>query len=125
MSNKVMIVDDNHLVRESVGFICEEHGLDLVRAEGGAECLSLLEQGFRGVILMDIMMPGLDGWQTIRELIARGLYPGNLIVMLTGVDQPTLAMEGLQEYVTDYLRKPFTPDFLCERLRFYLSLLEQ
>lgn len=121
--NKVMIVDDNEFIRAAVEFICQNEELDLVSAASGDECLHHLEAGFRGVILMDVMMPGRDGWETIREIVARGLYPGNLIVMLTGMGEPDSRMDGLQEYVTDYLTKPFGPDLLTDALQYYLSLL--
>jgi len=123
MSNRIMIVDDNEYVRASVEIICESAELDLTSAASGPECLERLESGFRGVILMDIMMPEMDGWDTIREIVSRGLYPGNIIVMLTGMGEPDCKMEGLQEYVSDYMTKPFGPDHLIESLQYYLTLL--
>jgi CheY-like chemotaxis protein len=123
MKDRIMIVDDNEYVRASVEIVCQSVQLDVTSAAGGAECLGLLESGFRGVILMDITMPGMDGWDTIREIVRRGLYAGNIIVMLTGMGEPDAKMDGLQEYVTDYLTKPFGPDLLIESLRYYLVLL--
>jgi len=124
MENGVMIVDDNEHIRQSVQMICEFEDLNLVCAASGEECLEHLQAGFRGVILMDIMMPEMDGWQTIREIVERGLYRGNLILMLTGMGQPDSRMDGLQEYVTDYLTKPFGPDQLVDALKYYLNLIE-
>jgi CheY-like chemotaxis protein len=69
------------------------------------------------------MMPEMDGWDTIRALVGRGLYPGNIIVMLTGMGEPDGKMDGLQEYVTDYMTKPFGPNQLIEALQYYLTLL--
>ncbi|OGU11258.1 MAG: histidine kinase [Geobacteraceae bacterium GWC2_58_44] len=123
MSDKIMIVDDNEYVRASVEIICESVQLDLIGAASGEECLGHLESGFRGVILMDIMMPDMDGWDTIREIVQRGLYNGNIIVMLTGMGEPDAKMDGVQEYVTDYMTKPFGPDQLIESLQYYLTLL--
>jgi CheY-like chemotaxis protein len=123
MSNKIMIVDDNEYVRASVEIVCQSVGLELTSAAGGAECLSHLEKGFRGVILMDIMMPEMDGWDTIREIVKKRLFPGNIVVMLTGMGEPDDKMDGLQEYVTDYITKPFGPDQLIESLQYYLTLL--
>lgn len=123
MSNKIMIVDDNEYVRVSVEIICQSEQLKLVSAASGAECLAHLEAGFKGVILMDVMMPDLDGWDTIREMVDRKLYRGNLVVMLTGMGEPDSKMDGLQEYVTDYMTKPFGPDQLVESLQYYLTLL--
>jgi CheY-like chemotaxis protein len=123
MKNRIMIVDDNEYVRASVEIICESEQLDLVAAASGEECLAHLESGFKGVILMDVMMPELDGWDTIKEIVDRELYEGNLIVMLTGMGEPDAKMDGLQEYVTDYMTKPFGPDHLVESLQYYLTLL--
>jgi CheY-like chemotaxis protein len=123
MNNKIMIVDDNEYVRASVEIICQSVELDLTSAACGTECLGHLEAGFRGVILMDIMMPEMDGWDTIREIVSRGLYDGNVIVMLTGMGEPDAKMDGVQEYVTDYMTKPFGPDQLIESLEYYLTLL--
>ena len=123
MSNRIMIVDDNEYVRASVDIICESAQLDLASAASGPERLKQLESGFMGVILMDIMMPEMDGWDTIREIVHRGLYQGNIIVMLTGMGEPDSKMDGLQEYVSDYMTKPFGPDQLLESLQYYLTLL--
>lgn len=123
MNNRVMIVDDNEYVRASVEIICASAELDLYTAGSGPECLQHLESGFRGVILMDIMMPQMDGWDTIREIVARDLYAGNIIVMLTGMGEPDGKMDGLQEYVSDYMTKPFGPDQLVDSLQYYLTLL--
>jgi CheY-like chemotaxis protein len=49
------------------------------------------------VILMDIMMPEMDGWDTIREIADRELYLGNLIVILTGMGEPGAKRDGIQE----------------------------
>ncbi|WP_026841419.1 response regulator [Citrifermentans bremense] len=123
MNNRIMIVDDNEYVRASVEIICSSAQLDLATAASGPECLKHLESGFKGIILMDIMMPGMDGWDTIRAMVDRGLYDGNIVVMLTGMGEPDGKMEGLQEYVSDYMTKPFGPDQLIESLEYYLTLL--
>jgi DNA-binding response OmpR family regulator len=125
MQENVMIVDDNEYIRLTVEIVCQSDEFNLVSAASGEECLRHLEAGFRGVILMDIMMPELDGWDTIREIVARGLYAGNVIVMLTGLGEPDEKMDGLWEYVTDYLTKPFGPDQLIDALRSYRALLSE
>ncbi|GFO55316.1 response regulator [Geomonas sp. Red276] len=125
MAKQVMIVDDNRYVRDSVEIICQGENLGVVTAASGEECLRKLEEGFRGVILMDVMMPEMDGWDTIRALIEKELYPGNVIVMLTGMGEPDTKMDGVQEYVTDYMTKPFNPEELIQSLRYYLALVDE
>jgi DNA-binding response OmpR family regulator len=72
---------------------------------------------------MDVMMPEMNGWNTIRAIIERNLFEGNIIVMLTALDAPDSTMEGIQEYVTDYMTKPFNSDELLESVRYYFTLL--
>ncbi|WP_246559150.1 response regulator transcription factor [Citrifermentans pelophilum] len=120
-----MIVDDEPYIRETVQEILTFHGIGLLSAASGDECLQYLREGFRGVILLDIMMPGKNGWETIREIAAAGLQSGNIIAMLTALDTPDDQMDGLQELVMDYITKPFEPSEFVASLRSYLSCLEQ
>jgi DNA-binding response OmpR family regulator len=124
MEPKVMLVDDEEMIRESVGVFFQSEGVKILTAASGDECLEHLENGFRGVILMDVMMPEMNGWDTIRKIVENDLYQGNIIVMLTALDAPDNKMEGIQEYVTDYLTKPFNPDELMEILSYYFGLLD-
>ena len=121
---KLMLVDDEEMIRESVEAFFQSEGVRILTAASGDECLEHLEAGFRGVILMDVMMPEMNGWDTIRAIVANDLFEGNIIVMLTALGVPDNKMEGIQEYVTDYLTKPFNPDELMEILQYYFSLLE-
>lgn len=123
METGVMIVDDNDFIRESVDILFRTAGIRVVDAKGGNECLSQLEAGFKGVILLDVMMPGMDGWDTIRNMVARGLYEGNAILMLTAKEKPDIKMNGIQEYISDYITKPFNPMELLETVKFYSKLL--
>ena len=122
---KVMVVDDDALIRLTVREVLKDAGIGVVEADGAGQCVEHLKQGFKGVVLMDIMMPGRDGWDTIREIIENGLYKSIIIVMLTAMDVPGSKMEGLQEYVTDYMTKPFTQDELVSYVRNYFIYLEK
>ena len=122
--HRIMIVDDDPMVRSSVKAVLESAGLGVVVADGGTACLEEMAKGFRGVILMDIDMPGMDGWDTIKELVERGQIEGNIVAMLTGMDKPGDKMDGLQEYVLDYITKPFDTEDLTETVQSYLAHLE-
>jgi DNA-binding response OmpR family regulator len=124
METSVMIVDDNQAIRDSVEMLFQTVGIQIVTADGGEACLMHLEQGFRGIILMDVMMPGMDGWDTIRQIVERGLYDGNIITMLTAKSEPDSKMDGLQIYVTDYITKPFDSMQLIETVS-YLDTLRK
>ncbi|HWQ67888.1 MAG TPA: response regulator transcription factor [Methanospirillum sp.] len=122
-NNTVMIVDDDAHVRIAVRTILGEAGYNVISADSGSAGIDLLKKGFNGVILLDIMMPEMDGWDTIRAIIDNDLYSGIAIVMLTAKSIPDNKMMGLQEYVIDYLTKPFDPDELVERTRYYMQFV--
>ena len=103
----VMVVDDDEGVLKAVGLALRRSGCEVVLAPSGEDCLRTLRNGFKGVILMDIMMPGLSGWQTIRAMVTEGLIEGVLICMLTAKSSPGSEGQGMEEFVFDYLAKPF------------------
>lgn len=122
---RIMLVDDEECIRETISELLASEGIDVLTAVGSSECLHHLRDGFRGVILMDVMMPGMDGWSTIREIEKAGLLQGNIISMLTAMDVPDERMEGLQEVVIDYITKPFDPSCFIAAVRKYLAIFNQ
>ena len=120
---QVMIVDDDAHVRIAVRTILGDAGYYVVAADSGQSCMDILKKGFRGVILLDIMMPGMDGWDTIEQILKEDLYQGIVIVMLTAKSSPDSKMIGLQEWVLDYLTKPFDPEDLIEKTAFYSGFI--
>lgn len=124
-SPRVMVVDDEECIRETVYELLASEGIAALTAVGSKECLQFLREGFRGVILMDVMMPGKDGWDTIREIEKAGFLKGNIIAMLTAMDIPDERMNGLQEIIVDYITKPFEAADLFAAVRRYLALLDQ
>lgn len=123
-TGNVMIVDDDAHVRIAVRTILSDAGFTITAAESGSQCIDLLQQGFSGVILLDIMMPGMDGWDTIRAILDNHLEHGIAIVMLTAKNVPDTKMIGLQEYVVDYITKPFDNEDLIEKTSFIMRYLQ-
>jgi len=124
MEKEVMIVDDDSSVLKTCEKIISRNNIKVRTAESGSECLKELKKGFKGVILMDIIMPEMDGWDTIEEIVKRGYIKNVIITMLTGKDQPDKKMDYLKEYVLDYIRKPFDAQDLIKLIKKYLSYLE-
>lgn len=123
-TGNVMIVDDDAHVRIAVKTILSDVGFHLIAAESGDQCIDLLKKGFSGVILLDIMMPDMDGWDTIRAILDNGLEQGIAIVMLTAKNAPDTKMIGLQEYVVDYITKPFDNEDLIEKTTFIMGFVQ-
>lgn len=123
LKKAVMIVDDDAHVRIAVKMILMDSGYIIVQAESGFECIELLEKGFQGVVLLDIMMPEMDGWDTIQAILDKDLYHDIVISMLTAKSIPDNKMIGLQEYVIDYVTKPFEPEELIEKVGYFMKFI--
>jgi len=124
MKKRVMIVDDDTSVLNVVKKTLESSGIDVTAVTSGKECLKELEKGFTGLILMDVVMPEMDGWDTIKEIIDRGYKDRVIISMLTGKGEPDKKMDSLKEYVLDYIRKPFGREILLSVVKEYLSYIK-
>ncbi len=124
MDKQIMVVDDDPSIRTTVEFVLNTKGYSICTVESGRECLDRLRNGFRGLILMDVMMPELDGWDTIAVIDDEGLHGGNVICMLTAVHDPGPKMEKLTEFVIDYVRKPFTSEELLEAVGEYIEYVQ-
>jgi DNA-binding response OmpR family regulator len=123
MEKKVMVVDDDPAVLNTVSRILESAEFQVVQAESGTACLQLLKQGFHGLILMDVVMPGMDGWDTIQSIVDQGFSKGNIICMLTAKEIPDKKMDRLKEYVLDYITKPFAAQELIDIVTEYIDYL--
>ncbi len=112
MHDRVMIVDDDAAILRTVKLLMADGGYDVRLAASGEQCLQMLREGFGGLVLMDVMMPGMDGWDTIAAIADQGLMDGNVICMLTALYDPGPKMQRLKKHVLDYIRKPFSREEL-------------
>jgi len=119
----VLLVDDDPTIAYTMRVILDRADIDLKHAICGADALTVLREGFKGLILMDVLMPRMDGWETIRAMVDEGLIEGNVICMLTAVVTPDAEAEGLQDYVVGSIRKPFRAENLTRTVKEYLELV--
>lgn len=118
MDKKLMVVDDDPNILITIRSIFEREGYEVLTVDSGMDCINELEMGFKGIILMDIMMPFMDGWDTIREIIKRGLSEDVVISIVTAKGTPDHEkMKGLETYVCDYIAKPFDVKQLISNVR--------
>lgn len=107
MNKKIMVVDDEPDILTSLRTVFEHHKYEVITVDSGFECINEIEKGFKGIILMDIMMPEMDGWQTIKEIVDRGLIKDVAIEIITGKGTKNHQnMSELGSYIYDYLAKP-------------------
>jgi len=113
MNNKIMVVDDEPDILYSLKMILEKKDYEVITAVDGHECLKHLEKGFKGIILMDLMMPHMDGWETINEIVKRGYMKNVAISIITGKGTKDFQkLSSLGSYVFDYLAKPLNVEQL-------------
>ncbi len=121
--HRVLVVDDDRAVRDSLRRSLEFNGYDVALATDGADALARIAQQPPDAVVMDVMMPRLDGIETTRALRAAG---NDLpILVLTARDAVGDRVEGLDAGADDYLAKPFALEELLARLRALLRRTTQ
>jgi DNA-binding response OmpR family regulator len=120
MLKRIMIVDDEPDVLISLKTALEKKELNVITVSNGNDCLKEIEKGFKGIILMDLMMPEMDGWETINEIVKRGHIQNIAIAIITGKGTKDFQkMSMLGSYVYDYLTKPLEIDKLIACVKKY------
>jgi two-component system response regulator MprA len=115
MSVRVLVADDERAVRESLRRALVLEGYDVELASGGREALESVGAGRADVVVLDVLMPDIDGLEVCRRLRQGGdRVP---VLMLTARDAVSDRVEGLEAGADDYLVKPFDLDELIARLR--------
>ncbi|HET7729386.1 MAG TPA: sigma-54 dependent transcriptional regulator [Usitatibacter sp.] len=110
MSQRILVVDDEEIVIRSCQRALEAPDRTIDTARGGQEALERIESGGYDVIVLDIMMPGIDGLDVLQR--AKETHPELEIVMVTGLSQIDTAVRSMKLGAFDYLPKPFDPDEL-------------
>ena len=115
MYERVLIVDDDDALRESLAMILSAEGYELVSAARGEEALERIDETPVDVVLCDLRMPGIDGFELIPQLCRR--LPGVPVILMSAHGTTDLAIEAIERGAYDYLAKPFQPSELLLLLR--------
>lgn len=118
MAERVLIIDDDARLAAMLADYLTEGGLTVTRAGDGESGLQMVTREQPDIIVLDLMMPGIDGLETCRRIRARSDVP---ILMLTARGEETDRIVGLELGADDYLPKPFNPRELLARLRAILQ----
>jgi len=117
MSARILVVDDNPANRKLLEARLTAEYFEVVSASGGFEALEICEQGRCDIVLLDVMMPGMDGFEVCRRLKA-GTRTAHLpVVMVTALDQPADRVRGLDAGADDFITKPIDEVHLIARVR--------
>jgi DNA-binding response OmpR family regulator len=117
----VLVVDDEPIVREVVGSYLRRDGFTAIETGDGDEARRLVEQGEPSLVVLDVMLPGLDGLELCRWIRARSQLP---VIMLTARGEEADRIVGLELGADDYVTKPFSPRELVARVRAVLRRAE-
>lgn len=110
----ILLVDDDPNISQLVRLYLEKEGFEVVTAARGDEGLAAFRRRPPNLLLLDIMLPGMDGWQVCRAVRQFSAIP---IIMLTAKDETFDKVLGLELGADDYLTKPFEPKELVARIK--------
>lgn len=114
---KILLVDDEEDVLEFMQYNLEKEGYDVTTAANGLEAIQLAEIKQPEMIVLDLMMPKLDGISTCRELRKRKQFKNTLIIFLTARDEDYTQISGFEAGADDYITKPIKPKVFISRIK--------
>jgi two-component system, OmpR family, KDP operon response regulator KdpE len=110
----LLLVDDDTTVLSVLSRRLTREGFEVRTAPSGPAALRLLERGWPALVVIDLMMPGMDGFELARRVKRIADLP---IIVLSAVDADESKIRALEEYAEDYVTKPFNPDELVARVQ--------
>lgn len=116
---KILVVDDDVHIRELITLFLRNEGFEIVVAKDGAEALEIVGKSQIDLVILDIMMPRLDGWELCKEIRRMDLNMPLLMVTVKG--ESAQKVKGFQLGTDDYLTKPFDPLELVMRVKALLK----
>lgn len=115
MADQVLIVDDDESVRTMLYKVIRSNGIEADTADGGVKAFELIEQNSYDLILLDVNMHGMDGFQIIQKLRGRGIHIP--IIVVSGRMEDYDMLYGLDIGADDYVTKPFNPVVLGAKVK--------
>lgn len=119
---RILIVEDDFDIRQVLCLYLRYSGFDVSEATDGQEAINLIPAYCPDLIVLDIMMQPVDGWEVLHWLRARRMNPPLPVLLLTALYQPAEQLQGFEEGAIEYLTKPTQPNIIVERIRTILRL---
>lgn len=110
----MLVVDDEESVRELIELYLTKEGYNVLLAKDGKEALRLNGESHPDLIVLDLMLPGMDGWEVCRQIRSNSRVP---IIMLTARSEEVDRVVGLELGADDYVVKPFSPREMVARVK--------
>jgi UDP-3-O-acyl N-acetylglucosamine deacetylase len=115
MDKKVLVVDDEERVVQSIAGVLEDEGFQVASAKSGEEAIGIFQQEKPDVTLVDIWMPGMDGIEVLKRL--KGISPDCQVIMISGHATISTAMTAVKLGAFDFIEKPLSLDLLLQTIR--------
>ncbi|PKN26723.1 MAG: DNA-binding response regulator [Deltaproteobacteria bacterium HGW-Deltaproteobacteria-22] len=120
MKNRLLLIEDEINLQNSLAYLLEREGFTVDSASTGEQGLELARVKPPDLVLLDVNLPGIDGFETARRLRSDPLTRSCLIIMLTARAHPDDIVQGLSSVADDYVTKPFLPRVLLARIAAHL-----
>ena len=117
----ILAVDDNRMNRLKLVRMLGKEGYDVEQAEGGREALTMLRSNVFDLVLLDILMPEVDGFQVLREMKDDAALRDIPVIVVSAVEEMNSVDECLELGAVDYLSKPVDAESLKERVSSYIK----
>ncbi|MGX8797583.1 response regulator [Fusibacter sp. JL298sf-3] len=114
MNKKIFVVDDDENIRELIGLYLKKEGYAVELFESGEKGLEAFKTAAPDLIMLDVMMPGMDGYDTLKEIRKTSQLP---VIMVTAKDETFDKVLGLELGADDYIAKPFEPKEMTARVK--------
>jgi DNA-binding response OmpR family regulator len=114
MTTKVLVIDDDAAITDLMGMLLKTHGFEAITTTSGAEGIQLAEEKKPNIILLDLMMPDVDGWQVCKSIRAFSNVP---ILILSAINDPRMVASVLDLGADDFLVKPVPSGVLVAHIR--------
>ena len=114
MSTKILVIDDDLAITELMSMLLKTHGFDVITTNSGAEGVKLVKEKNPSVVILDLMMPDMDGWQVSKAIRAFNNVP---ILILSAINDPSMVASVLDTGADDFLVKPVPSSVLVAHIR--------
>jgi two-component system response regulator MtrA len=114
MPTKILVIDDDVAITELMSMLLKTHGFEVIATNSGVEGVKLVREKNPNVVLLDLMMPDLDGWQVSKAIRAFNNVP---ILILSAINDPAMVASVLDTGADDFLVKPVPSSVLVAHIR--------
>lgn len=119
MTRKILVVEDENRIREAITAYLKNAGYTVLEAQNGKEAIEIFEDNEVDLVILDVMMPMLDGWTVLRRI--REYSKDVLVIMLTALESEYDKLQGFELGADEYVTKPFSPKVLVARVNALFS----